>query len=542
MAVPQKLRRQYTHPSRLIPAPLWFWVCSLILVLVAVCLFAVSASSGIYRSRLSALLIPALLLCLAFAVFLNIQFLLQARKRQRETDSAFYTMDCEFTSVFRHALDGILILDDHGMCLEANPAACGILGIARDELIGQPLANFYVDPQEYARNWASFLERKYQRGSAQLLPGDGSTVFVDYAAVANYVPGRHIAILCDTTERTHAERSLHQSEDRFQQMANNIQEVFWMMDAQTKHVIYVNRAYEAITGYSVSSVYANPVSYREVIYAADRVRVLARLEDGVMTGNFDEEFRIVRADGVVRWVWVKASLVRDPGQPGRWLVGTAQDVTSRKQAELQIAGHVATAEAARAEAEALRKSTLALTQNLAMDVVLDTLLLCIADLVPYHSAAVLLAEGGMRLLIAREAPAGPRRAFLTLDAREYPFLQKVLIEHKSVLIPDTQDERKWTDTKLFAGIRSWIAVPLTASGNILGLLSIGTKDPSTFTPEHLRMAKSLAIPAAVAIQNARLYERAEIYASELELRLEELKQTQKALEDSEIRSRTTNRD
>ena len=96
--------------------------------------------------------------------------------------------------------------------------------------------------------------------------------------------------------------------------------------------------------------------------------------------------------------------------------------------------------------------------------------------------------------------------------------------------------------RVFAGIRSWIAVPLTASGNILGLLSIGTKEQNIFTPEHLRMAKSLAIPVAVTIQNARLYELAEIYASELELRLEELKQTQKALEDSESRSRTTNRD
>ena len=542
MAVPLKLRKQYPHPSALVPAPLWFWTSSLILVLVAVCLFAVSASAGIYRSPLSALLIPALLLCLAFAVFLSIQFLLQARKRQREADSAFYTMDCEFTSVFRHALDGILILDDRGTCLDANPAASVMFGIARDELVGHSLAKFYVDREAYAHNWDSFMQQKYQRGSAQLLRGDASTVFVDYAAVANYVPGRHIAILCDTTERTHAERSLRQSEERFQQMANNIQEVFWMMDAHTKHVIYVNRAYEAITGHSVSSLYDSPLSYREVIYPADRVRVLARLEDGVMTGNFDEEFRIVRADGIVRWVWVKASLVRDPGQPGRWLVGTAQEVTSRKQAELQIAGHVAIAEAARMEAEALRKSTLALTQNLAMDAVLDTLLQCIADLVPYHSATVLLAEGGTRLLVAREAPAGPRRAFLTLDARENPFLQKVLIEHKSVLIPDTHDEREWTNTKVFAGIRSWIAVPLTASANVLGLLSIGTKDPNTFTPEHLRMAKLLAIPAAVAIQNARLYECAEIYASELELRLEELKQTQKALEDSESRSRTTNRD
>jgi GAF domain-containing protein len=57
----------------------------------------------------------------------------------------------------------------------------------------------------------------------------------------------------------------------------------------------------------------------------------------------------------------------------------------------------------------------------------------------------------------------------------------------------------------------------------------------------LRLAESLALSAAVAIQNARLYERAEIYASELELKLEQLKETQAALEQTQIRSsKTTN--
>jgi PAS domain S-box-containing protein len=64
---------------------------------------------------------------------------------------------------------------------------------------------------------------------------------------------------------------------------------------------------------------------------------------------------------------------------------------------------------------------------------------------------------------------------------------------------------------------------------VLGLLSLGETAPRAFSPEHLRLAKSLAIPAAVAIQNARLYERAEIYGAELEQRLEDLEQTQIAL-------------
>jgi GAF domain-containing protein len=74
---------------------------------------------------------------------------------------------------------------------------------------------------------------------------------------------------------------------------------------------------------------------------------------------------------------------------------------------------------------------------------------------------------------------------------------------------------------------------LVAAGRVLGVLSLGSCAPSLFTSEHLRLAKSLAIPAAVAIQNARIHERAEIYAAELELRLQELHRTQKALEQAE---------
>ena len=76
-----------------------------------------------------------------------------------------------------------------------------------------------------------------------LTAGDGTVVWVDFTGAANYLPGRHVLILCDVTERARAELSLRRSEERFQHMANNIQEVFWMMDAETQEVTYVNHAY-----------------------------------------------------------------------------------------------------------------------------------------------------------------------------------------------------------------------------------------------------------------------------------------------------------
>jgi PAS domain S-box-containing protein len=78
-----------------------------------------------------------------------------------------------------------------------------------------------------------------------------------------------------------------------------------------------------------------------------------------------------------------------------------------------------------------------------------------------------------------------------------------------------------------------LAVPLVASDEYLGCLSIGHLQPNMYTQDHLRRAELLAIPAAAAIQNARLYETARIYGETLELRIAELKRTETALARSE---------
>jgi len=212
-------------------------------------------------------------------------------------------------------------------------------------------------------------------------------------------------------------------------------------------------------------------------------------------------------------------------------VGTAQDITSRKQAEMKIIEQLDAVETARAETEALRKSTLALSQNLAMDSVLDTLLQCISELVPFDRATVLFAEDGFELMVAREAPRiVPKRIGLTFRASENKFLERVLFEKRATLVPDVAKESEWQDAPPLDNIRSWLGIPLLATGRVLGILSLGSNWPHILTVEHLRLGKSLAVPAAVAIQNARVHERAEIYAAELETRLQELRETQRALE------------
>ena len=220
------------------------------------------------------------------------------------------------------------------------------------------------------------------------------------------------------------------------------------------------------------------------------------------------------------------------------LGGTALDITALKRAEDQVAANLAKANSAWADAEALRQATLALTEDLHMDCVLETLLRSLAGLVPYTCARVLVPECGPHWLALGEKslpePAQKLpRVPLTFNADESPFFYRVLSERKRVWVPDTNNEEGW---KTFAGhkqLRSWIGVPLVASEEFLGFLSVGHNEPNVFTEDHLRRAELLAIPAAVAIQNARLYSTAEMYGSELEKRLADLARAERALGQSE---------
>ena len=346
---------------------------------------------------------------------------------------------------------------------------------------------------------------------------------------------RQAASALDTTET-----SLLESEERFRQMADNIQEIFWMIDAETRKTLYVNPAYETITGRSREALKENPLSYEEIIHPDDRVQVLFKLDEATRTGNLDERFRIVLPSGDPRWVWVRGFPVWDGKGRIRQLVGTALDITTQKHTEEEVARNLSLAQSAWAEADVMRKATLALTQDLRMDNVLDTVLQSLLELVPYESAQILLLESDSRMFVAREAPQADTvkeavKYPLTLAAADFPVLQRVLVSQNGLMVPDTKQEQEWRALRGSGPSRSWLCVPLVASRQTLGLLSLGHPVPGSFTQEHLRLAKSVAIPAAAAIQNARLYECAQIYGTELEKRTADLEEAQTALQHFQTR-------
>ena len=135
-------------------------------------------------------------------------------------------------------------------------------------------------------------------------------------------------------ERRQAEEALRESEERFRQLAENIDEIFWMTDLAGK-VLYISPAYEKIWGRSRESLYQDSNSFLDAIHIEDRDRIIASWEIQ-LRGEYDVEYRILRPDGSVRWIWDRAFPVRDGfGQVSR-IAGIAEDITERKQTEEEL--------------------------------------------------------------------------------------------------------------------------------------------------------------------------------------------------------------
>ncbi len=125
--------------------------------------------------------------------------------------------------------------------------------------------------------------------------------------------------------------------DHFRRMlAENIQEIFWILDPETYRVLYVNPAFERVTGIPVEDVYANATAWRSALDPRDRTRVESEIEDRNRLGEpHDIEGRLIGPDGEVRWMWARGLPVRDDG--GKVIIaGVVEDITERKLAQERL--------------------------------------------------------------------------------------------------------------------------------------------------------------------------------------------------------------
>jgi PAS domain S-box-containing protein len=126
---------------------------------------------------------------------------------RRHTEQALQESAARFRNLFENAHDAILIADNSGRYVDANPAACILLGYTRDELRQMSPMDLSTPEQMAATavKWNQFVAVGVQRGQLELQRRDGETRTVEYNAVSDFHPGLHLSILRDVTDRLAAE-------------------------------------------------------------------------------------------------------------------------------------------------------------------------------------------------------------------------------------------------------------------------------------------------------------------------------------------------
>ncbi|HEU4746850.1 MAG TPA: PAS domain S-box protein, partial [Anaerolineales bacterium] len=142
------------------------------------------------------------------------------------------------------------------------------------------------------------------------------------------------ARLFEETQRRLVE--LHASEERFRQLADNIQEAFWMTDAETVQEIYMSPAAERIWGRSIESLMYEPNMFFNTVFSADRPVVLDAIEREKSGEKRQLEYRIVRPDGSLRWIWDRAFPVFDDTGRVKKIAGISADITERRESDMAL--------------------------------------------------------------------------------------------------------------------------------------------------------------------------------------------------------------
>lgn len=125
-------------------------------------------------------------------------------------------LDEPFRAIFEAALDAMVLADDDGRFVEANPAALALLGVTLDEIRRARAHDFtLLKGADNEGGWRAFLDAGKLEGTMQLRRADGARIDVEFRAIANVIPGRHLSVLHDVTARRtreDAERVLAESE------------------------------------------------------------------------------------------------------------------------------------------------------------------------------------------------------------------------------------------------------------------------------------------------------------------------------------------
>lgn len=464
---------------------------------------------------------------------------------RKRSDAALRSSEARHRLFAEATREGIWFWDIKANTVEWNDALLGMLGIGRKDW-GGTFADFFqlVHPDDQPRLEAAL--RNHLEGGApydidwfRLRTSTGDyRIYRTRGKAERDARGAPVAMaggVLDITEQVRAERALRESEHRYAQILDSVQDMVFCKSPQSA-VVYANKATCQHYGMSAEQLRGlTDVAYNDPKNTAQYVRDdVTVFREGTTVEVLEEPN--LRADGELRYFHTIKSPIFDTDGQVVELVGVARDVTDRKRAEddRRFLSEASVLLASSLDYE----ETLKKTASLAVPKTADW---CVVD--------ILQPDGSLQRLAA--AHVDPAKVALAEELhRRWPASAQdahgppaVVRSGRSELIADISDEllvaiaRDPDQLRIVRqlGLRSSLSVPLIAHGTVLGALTlVSAESRRRYTPADVALAEDLARRAATAIENARLYAEVRALNESLERRVEErtreLKEANRELE------------
>ncbi len=265
---------------------------------------------------------------------------------RRTAEEALRTSEANYREIFDSVNDAIFVHDiDTGNVISSNRKTSEMFGYSQDEFQKFLSESLFSGVSGYTAQDGLKWIRRAAEGPPQLFEWqsrrkNGQLFWVEVNLKRAVIGGetRLLAIVREITDRKQAEQKLQESEERFRQLAENTNQIFWFMTPEPERIHYVNPAFEAIWGCSAEDLYRNPRLWVQAIHPEDRDRVDQAFNDWAAgkAASFDMEYRIVRQDGGIRWIRDRGTMVRDAEGRIVRLSGIADDITERKKIEQEV--------------------------------------------------------------------------------------------------------------------------------------------------------------------------------------------------------------
>jgi len=431
--------------------------------------------------------------------------------KERELLEALRESEERFHCFSAAAFEGIAI-HDRGTILDANEAMPRMFGYERDEFIGKNVLDFTAPEsrEDLIARIRAGLEERYE---AIGLRKDGSTFACEVRGKAIPYQGHtvRVTVIRDITESKQVEKNLRESEEKFRLAFHTSPDSININRSKDGLYVDINEGFTAITGYTREETIGK-TSLEINIWddPKDRERLVAGLRKDGFVNNLEAKFRT--KDGRVINGLVSAKIMMIGGVPH--ILSITRDIEDLKQAEEALRQYAR-------RLETLREIDRAILEAQSPEAIAPATLRHLRTLVPCSRASlttydldvqqpegtVLAVDSDHRLLLHAGKKFLPDPEMVAQLRRG---IEVTVTNTRNIPEPVSAD-RLVVDE----GIRSFLNVPLIAQDELIGSLTLGSREPNAFDAEEIVIAREVAGPLAIAIQNARLHEEVERRAARM---------------------------